>query len=822
MKELKFVTALILIFIFSISASAQEFQMIPTTPVTPSPQNLPQPVQLPVPVRPQTQQPSQTQPAQQLLPPPAPSTEKTSAFEEFISEKPIEITDFQLEILKKFEGITFQYSIKNLPKDVIAVAIKVLSVAQQAEQGKAPGAAVPGTPSPLQELQMLPAPVLVDAGFLVGTPGAIAEAFKLIGIKVPFAASTLAVSKDVKQFGYDLFIQPPSTFAPVDQVPVGPDYVLGPGDELRITVWGRIEIQWDVIVDRDGKISLPKVGVLSVAGLSFKEMKDSLSKELSKYYIGFEMNVSMGMLRTIRVYVVGNAERPGAYTISSLSTMINALFEAGGPSKTGTMRDVQLKRNGQTAVHFDMYDFLLKGDKTNDARLMPEDVIFIPPIGPVTAIVGNVNSPAIYELKGEKKISQLIEMAGGLNTIAFSRRMQIERIRDNNLQVIFEADLNNVNDKDIPLQPGDVVKIFAIVPDKRTIRVSGAVQREGEYGFRPSFTVKDLIALAGGLKYYAYGKEAELTRIYVTDKGPETEKILFNLEKALAGEPENNLSLKENDYLFVRTIPEWNLYQTVTISGEVNFPGTYTIRRGEKLSSLIERAGGFTDKAYLRGAMFTRESIRDLQQRQIDQLVEKIERELASYGSAEIATALTPDEAQIKQTEITQRSEFVASLKLVKAKGRMTVKLDQPDGLKKTPYDIELEEGDSMDIPKNPQSVQVIGSVYNQTAFVYDENKDYSDYIDLAGGYTKSADKSSVYLLKADGTAVRPQSGFLSISWNKNSHRWDVGSRDIEPGDIIVVPEELEHIVWLKQIKDLSQILYQIAVTAGVAIRVFF
>src|SRR4030042_5861294 len=213
MEKLKSITALILIFLFSIGVSAQEFQIIPTTPVTPSPQNLLQPAQIPVPVRPQTQQPPQTQPAQQLLP--APSTEKTSAFEEFISEKPIEITDFQFEILKKFEGITFQYSIKNLPKDVIAVAIKVLSVAQQAEQGKAPGAAPLGTPSPFQELQMLTAPILVDAGFLVGTPGAIAEAFKLIGIKVPFAASTLAVSKDVKQFGYNLFIQPPSTFAPV-------------------------------------------------------------------------------------------------------------------------------------------------------------------------------------------------------------------------------------------------------------------------------------------------------------------------------------------------------------------------------------------------------------------------------------------------------------------------------------------------------------------------------------------------------------------------------------------------------------------------------
>ena len=825
MKKLKCITALILIFIFSVSVYAQEFQMIPVAPSTPSPQSLLQPV-LPSIPRLQMQQPSQTQPVQQMLPPRVPSAEKTSAFEEFISEKPIAVTDLQLEILKKFEDITFQYSSKNLPKDKIAVAITVLSIVQQTGQGQQGQEGQTGQPetTPLVKgLQILPTPIMVDAGFLIGTPKAIAAAFKLIGIKVPFAASTLAVSTDVKQFGYDLFIQPPSTFAPVDQVPVGPDYVIGPGDEIRITVWGKIEGQWNVIVDRDGNISLPKVGILGVAGLSFKELKELLSKGLSKYYIGFEMNVSMGALRTIRVYVVGNAETPGAYTISSLSTMINALFEAGGPSKTGTMRDIQLKRNGQTVVHFDLYDFLLKGDKTKDARLLPEDVIFIPPIGPVTAIVGNVNSPAIYELNGEKKISQLIALAGGLNTIAFSGRMQVERIRDNNLQVVLEADLNNVNDKDIPLQPGDVVKIFAIVPDKRIIRVTGAVQREGEYGFSPNMTMRDLIALAGGLKYYAYGKEAELTRTHVTDKGPETEKIIFNLEKALAGDPENNVFLKENDYLFIRMIPEWKLYQTVTVSGEVNYPGTYTVKKGEKLSSLIERAGGFTDKAYLRGATFTRESVRELQQKQLIEMVDRLEKELLSASTAATATALSADEAKIKAAELSQSRELVAKLRDVKATGRMAMRIDQPELLKKTLYDVELEESDTLDIPTNPQSVQVLGSVFNQTAFVYDKDKDYSDYIELAGGYTVYADEDNVYILKVDGTAVRPSGGFLgflSLSWNRDLNRWESGSKTMESGDTIVVPEKLERIAWLREIKDLTQILFQIAAATAVVIRV--
>jgi len=818
MRKLKFIVALVLLFIFPVTLSAQDFQFIPISPSYQTPSQI-QPSQPSIPGQ-QIQQPSQTQPAQQLLPPRTPSAEKTSAFEEFISEKPTEITDLQLEILKKLEGIAFRYSSRNLPKDVIAVTIKVLSSAQQAEPGKAPGAAPPRTPSPLQELQMLPAPILVDAGFLVGTPEAIAAAFKLIGIKVPFAASTLAVSKDVKQFGYDLFIQPPSTFAPVDQVPVGPDYVIGPGDEIRITVWGKIEGQWNVIVDRDGNISLPKVGILGVAGLSFKELKELLSKGLSKYYIGFEMNVSMGALRTIRVYVVGNAERPGAYTISSLSTMINALFEAGGPSKTGTMRDIQLKRNGQTVVHFDLYDFLLKGDKTKDSRLLPEDVIFIPPVGSVTAVEGNVNNPAIYELKGETKISQLIELAGGLNTIAFGGRMQVERIRDNNLQVVFEADLNNVNDKDISLQPGDVIKIFAIVPDRKIIKVTGAVQREGEYGFSPNITVRDLLALAGGLKYYAYGKEAELIRVYVTDKGPKTEKIIVNLEKALAGDPESNIQMKENDYLSVRTVPEWQLYETVTISGEVKFPGVYSIQKGEKLSALIERAGGYTDKAYIKGAVFTRDSLRELQQKQIDEMLDRLERELMSVGTAEIATAITPEEAQIKETEIRQRREFIAKLRTVKASGRMAIRIDQPEVLKKTPYDLELGEGDSLLVPPDPQSVQVIGSVFNQTAFVYDKEKSYSAYIALAGGFTENADKGNIYILKADGTAVRPDKGILGISWNRDSKRWEFGSRSLDPGDTIVVPEQLERISWLREIKDLTQILFQIAAATAIVIRV--
>jgi protein involved in polysaccharide export with SLBB domain len=620
----------------------------------------------------------------------------------------------------------------------------------------------------------------------------------------------LAVSTDIKQFGYDLFRQPPSTFAPADRVPVGPDYVIGPGDEIRITVWGKVEGQWSLVVDRDGNVALPKAGVLGVTGLTFMELKDLLSKEFSKYYTGYEMNVSMGALRSIRVYVVGNAERPGAYTVSSLSTIVNAIFEAGGPGKTGTMRDIQLKRNGKTVVNFDLYDFLLKGDKTRDVRLMPEDVIFIPPVGTLAAIAGSVNKPAIYELKGESRISHLIEMAGGLSVTAFRGRVQIERISDSSRQVVFESNLDDIMDKDVAIQSGDVVKVFQVVEDRRTVRLSGAVHREGEYGFRPGMTVRELISMAGGLRYYAYRKEAELTRVHVTEKGPETEKILIDLEKTLAKNPGVDIPLKENDHLVVRSVPEWRLYRTVTVSGEVRFPGTYTIMKGERLSSVIERAGGFTGKAYLRGVAFTRESVRELQQRNLSDAIDRLEQQMLSQEAVSAQTALSPEEAAQQRAVAEQQRAIIAKMRAAKAQGRMVIRLDEMERFKGSPYDIELEEGDTLTIPERPNSVQVIGSVYNSTAFVYNPKETISSYIDKAGGTTKYAEEKEVFVLKSDGSAVaRRQGGMFFMS-----------SR-LEPGDTVVVPEKVERIAVMREVKDLTQILYQIAVTAGVLIVAF-
>ena len=740
---------------------------------------------------------------------PLPPAEKPSDYELFVSGK-IEITETQLEFLKNFPGISFSNFPRSLPPGIVSLPVRIIRRPEKPEkpekadkQERAGEAMRAESMGPLAGL---------EAGYLEGSPEVIATAFKLLGIKSPYVVST-----DLKQFGYDLFLQPPSTFAPGDRVPVGPDYVLGPGDQLRITVWGKIEGTWDLIVDRDGTVALPKAGVVGVTGLTFQELKVLLHREMSKYYTGFEMNVSLGPLRSIKVYLVGNAQRPGAYTISSLSTLVNALFEGGGPNKTGSMRDIQLKRNGKTVVHFDLYDFLLKGDKSNDVRLMPEDVIFIPPIGPLAAVAGNVNNPAVFELKDEKTISQLIGLAGGLNTIAFQGRVQVERIVENRRQTVFESDWEMVKESEIPLEPGDIVKVFQVVQDRRVVRISGAVQREGEYGFRQGMSVKDLVSMAGGVKYYAYDKEAELTRLTITEKGPETTKIIVNLESAMRGDAAATVPLQENDYLFVRTVPEWKLYNIVNITGEVRFPGAYTIAKGEKLSSLLERAGGFTNKAYLKGAVFTREPVRELQQKRIDEMVTRLEKELLVQVVSSVSAATSPEEARIKETESKQMKDLIEKMRTVKASGRMVIALDQPEALKKSPSDIELTEGDSLFIPQNPQSVQIMGAVFNQTAFVYNKGKNIESYVKLAGGYTENADKKKLYVFKADGTAVKPEGGGLFL-FGDDTYRT---GKDLEPGDTIVVPEKLERIAWLREFKDITQILYQIAVTAGVIFVAF-
>ena len=744
--------------------------------------------------------------------PPLPP-EGQSAFEQMVSGK-VEITRPQFEVILKDPKIRFMNFMGVTPPGTILVPVKIVPDPERKES-RPMQAVGPQTIGPQETGPQAILSTDVDAGYLVGPPDQIREMFHLLGISSPYS-----ISMDLKHFGHDLFLQGRTGFLTTNRLPVGPDYVLGPGDEVKIRVWGKVEGAWNTVIERDGTVRIPKIGVVALGGLTFEQGRDVLQKEFSRYYTGFEMNVTLGALRTMSVYVVGSARQPGAYRVSSLATLVNVLIQAGGPAKSGSMRDIQIRRGGKPVAHFDLYDFLRRGDKTGDQRLLPEDVVFIPPVGPVTAIAGNVNSPGLYELKGERTVSQLVELAGGLNTVAFRGRLQIERIVDSNRQVVFESDLEESKEKEVDLRSGDVLKVFQVVRDRRTVRITGAVQREGDFGFTPGMTVKDLVAFSGGTKYYAFLKEAELTRLHVSDAGPKVEKITIDLEKATAGDPAANLPLQKDDQLFVRTIPEWRTYSQVTVLGEFRFPGTYTVRRGEKLSSLIERAGGFTEKAYPRGAVFTRESVRELQQKRLMESIERLERDLLARGSANLSAAASPEELKAKEGEIRQSKELIARLKTVQATGRMVLEIGSVEALRNSIYDIELENGDSLVIPENPRSLQALGAVFNQTGFVFDPAKTLPDYIELAGGYTEFADKDRVYVLKVNGSAVQPKEGGLFL-FSRSAYTTRDGKPLLEPGDSIVVPEKLERIAWLRETKDITQILFQIAVAAGVVVAIF-
>ena len=305
-------------------------------------------------------------------------------------------------------------------------------------------------------------------------------------------------------FGQSLFTQAPSTFAPNDLLQIPNDYMIGPGDELQIRIWGQLQGNLRVTVDRAGQIYVPRVGQISVAGVHYADLEQVLKNEVSKIFRNFNLTVNVGRLRSIQVLVVGNARYPGAYTINSLSTLVNAIFTSGGPTPQGSLRHIQVRRDGTTITEFDFYDLLIKGDKSKDVRLQPGDVLYIPPVGPLAAISGSVNNPAIYELKGDTTLNDLIETAGGLSSLADTGRITIERVADHQTRRTLEFPYDDAS-RAQPLQDADIVRVLSIVPSfQDTVTLRGNVANPGRYPWKPGMHLRDLIP----------GPEALLTRRY--------------------------------------------------------------------------------------------------------------------------------------------------------------------------------------------------------------------------------------------------------------------------------------------------------------------
>lgn len=712
--------------------------------------------------------------------------------------------------------------------------------------------------------------------------------------------------RSLKPFGYDLFDQARDSFMPAVDVPIPADYVMGPGDTIVVQLYGKENGSYSLVVNREGQVQFPEVGPINLAGLKFSAAQQVINQTVAEQMIGVKSSVTMGALRSIRVFVLGDARFPGSYTVSALSTMTNALFSSGGVDVIGSLRNIQLKRSGELITTMDLYDLLLNGDTSKDERLLPGDVIFIPPVGNVVAVDGEVKRPAIYELKKENTLGEVIKLAGGYTTEAHPPASHVERIDKKGNRTIIDVDLsersgrkmavangdllvvetvldtlenivtldghvkrpgrfnwhkqlrvsnlvpsayalkpnpdlevamivreqqptrrievlyfnlasaisNPGGEQDLILQPRDKLIVFGYGEDRgeelgetvetleaqaskyekaRVVSIRGRVRYPAKYPLSEGLTLKQFIEVAGGLDEFAYGLEAEVTRYHY---GDDSKQFIEHIPIKLADSATESTLLEPSDSVTIKRIPNWIAPESVTIEGEVAFPGVYTLQRGETLSQVIQRAGGLTPYAYPKGAIFSRESLRQLEAERLEDLQDKLE--------ADIAAAELEKKEGATKASTAEANDILEDLKGVKPQGRMVI--DLPSMLQgEEVADVQLVDGDKLLIPRFKQSITVVGEVQYPTSHLYEKKLDVDDYIERSGGLNKRADKNRIYVVKANGRVFLPERG----GWFKRS------GVDIEAGDTVVVPLDADRIESLTLWTSVSQIFYQIALGAA-------
>ena len=446
----------------------------------------------------------------------------------------------------------------------------------------------------------------------------------------------------LKPFGYDLFAGSPTTFAPVTEIPIPNDYTLGPGDILRVQLWGKENQQLELPVSRDGTISFPQSGPQTVAGLTFDQAREQIKKRVSEQYIGVQASVSLGELRSMRVFVLGEARNAGSYTVSSLSTITNALYVSGGIKRTGSLRKIQHKRDGKLVGELDLYDLLLAGDTSDDNRLQPGDVIFIPPVGDRVGIDGEVYRPALYELRNGTNLQELVNLAGGLTPQAYPQLVRIERNNDDFLRIIAEANLTTTKGKQAKVKPGDRIEVASISDiTGQYVEVKGAATRPGKFAWVPGMRVSSVINnLDTDLVPVADQRYAALVR---TDpKTDEVSVLNLRLRDAIQNPgSEQDILLEEQDRLLIfsdagkvdggeegRNFTRQQLFspvlqrlkaqakpgapqQTIQVTGPVRYPGEYPLPASRQVADAIYVAGGLKDSASLYTAELARFGVDD-------------------------------------------------------------------------------------------------------------------------------------------------------------------------------------------------------------------
>ncbi len=748
--------------------------------------------------------------------------------------------------------------------------------------------------------------------------------------------SEVGEASDVARFGRDVFRTEISTFAPTDNAPVPNSYRLGVGDHLDIQLFGKENDQFELQIGRSGEVLFPRLGPMTLSGLSLEDARALITSRVAEELIGVNAVVGIGRLRAINIFMAGEVLSPGAYSVSALTTITQAIYQAGGISEIGSLRSIEVRRNGSLHTRFDAYELLLKGNSTKDINLVSGDVVYVPPFQAEIKVTGSVKRPRIYELLGGENIADIIEMSGSFGRGAYAPSSLLTRYdRKSGLKIAISVDLTSESDLQFPVNDGDEIFVpeiakaltgnitvtgavsrpgtygwvegtrltdilgdarrdllpdsdlgfglivrqknelldieviairldealrspgspadlvlaefdeiivFSLVTsdiasdttessaaildatrpdapnDRKTllqpiinklrsqarqnepvqvVSVSGAVRAPGTYPLTKGASINELIGAAGGLTDSAFLESAELRRIISRSGGEiDTQYREVDLTRRRGGIDSQLLS---RDHLTVRNIPDWSPSDVVAIEGEVKFPGEYRITKNEKLSDVIRRAGGLTEAASSDGAVFTRVEIADLEKERAAQFKQEIQ---STYASK----LLTEEGASQGISEITN---ILAALDSLDAKGRLLIDLSAALAGDED-ADLIIRGGDRLTVPERSATVTVVGEVQRAGTHTFRESLSLEDYIELSAGVTQRADSKGIYIVKANGSV---------ITVKQNLWRFTTETKDIDPGDTVVVPINTQYKDSLANWREVTQVLYQSVVSIAAVAR---